>query len=86
MDLWAYQNNVHLDFIRPGRPIENGYIESFNGRLRDECLNAHWSGCPIDEHDSENDSCVGSMPSLLVHAGRMVAPRPLTRRTLVRSH
>jgi putative transposase len=39
MDLWAYQNNVHLDFIRPGRPIENGYIESFNGRLRDECLN-----------------------------------------------
>jgi putative transposase len=30
---------VHLDFIRPGRPVENGYIESFNGRLRDECLN-----------------------------------------------
>jgi putative transposase len=39
MDLWAYTNNVHLDFIRPGRPTENGYIESFNGRLRDECLN-----------------------------------------------
>ena len=39
MDLWAYQNAVHLDFIRPGRPVENGYIESFNGRLRDECLN-----------------------------------------------
>lgn len=39
MDLWAYSNNVHLDFIRPGRPTENGYIESFNGRLRDECLN-----------------------------------------------
>jgi len=31
---------VKLDFIRPGRPMENGYIESFNGRLRDECLNA----------------------------------------------
>jgi hypothetical protein len=30
---------VHLDFIRPGRPVENGYIESFNGKLRDECLN-----------------------------------------------
>jgi len=29
---------VHLDFIRPGKPVENGYIESFNGRLRDECL------------------------------------------------
>ena len=39
MDLWAYSNGVHLDFIRPGRPVENGYIESFNGRLRDECLN-----------------------------------------------
>ena len=39
MDIWAYTNSVHLDFIRPGRPVENGYIESFNGRLRDECLN-----------------------------------------------
>jgi putative transposase len=39
MDFWAYQNGVHLDFIRPGRPVENGYIESFNGKLRDECLN-----------------------------------------------
>ena len=39
MDLWAYSNGVHLDFIRPRRPVENGYIESFNGRLRDECLN-----------------------------------------------
>ena len=40
MDVWAYQNGVKLDFIRPGRPAENGFIESFNGRLRDECLNA----------------------------------------------
>ncbi len=39
LDLWAYKNGVHLDFIRPGRPVENGYIESFNGKLRDECLN-----------------------------------------------
>jgi len=39
MDHWAYSNGVHLDFIRPGRPVENGYIESFNGKLRDECLN-----------------------------------------------
>jgi putative transposase len=41
MDAWAYQNDVRLDFIRPGRPVENGLIESFNGRLRDECLNIH---------------------------------------------
>jgi putative transposase len=39
MDVWAYQYGVHLDFIRPGKPVENSYIESFNGRLRDECLN-----------------------------------------------
>jgi putative transposase len=39
LDLWAYKNSVHLDFIRPGKPVENGYIESFNGKLRSECLN-----------------------------------------------
>ncbi len=39
MDAWAYQYGVQLNFIRPGRPVENSYIESFNGRLRDECLN-----------------------------------------------
>jgi putative transposase len=39
MDIWAHQAGVKLDFIRPGRPVQNGYIESFNGRLRDECLN-----------------------------------------------
>jgi len=39
MDAWAYGHGIGLDFIRPGKPVENGYIESFNGRLRDECLN-----------------------------------------------
>ncbi len=39
MDVWAHQAAVTLDSIRPGRPVQNGYIESFNGRLRDECLN-----------------------------------------------
>ncbi|HET6841049.1 MAG TPA: IS3 family transposase, partial [Candidatus Angelobacter sp.] len=45
MDGWAYRHGVKLDFIRPGKPVENGYIESFNGRLRDECLNVElfWS-------------------------------------------
>jgi putative transposase len=36
---WAYRRGVKLDFIHPGKPTENGHIESFNGRLRDECLN-----------------------------------------------
>src|SRR5712692_5466076 len=39
MDYWAHQVGVKLDFIRPGKPVENSYIESFDGRLRDECLN-----------------------------------------------
>lgn len=42
LDQWAHQRNVKLHFIRPGKPVENAYAESFNGRFRDECLNATW--------------------------------------------
>ena len=42
LDLWAYANNVTLDFSRPGKPTDNAFIESFNGRFRAECLNQHW--------------------------------------------
>ena len=42
LDAWVYLHGVRLSFIRPGKPIENAYVESFNGRLRDECLNEHW--------------------------------------------
>ncbi|MGB9332439.1 MAG: IS3 family transposase [Steroidobacteraceae bacterium] len=42
LDAWAYQAGVRLSSIRPGKPVENAYIESFNGRFRDECLNEHW--------------------------------------------
>ncbi len=42
LEAWAMGNEVQLCFIRPGRPVENGFIESFNGRLRDECLNVEW--------------------------------------------
>ncbi len=41
LDAWAYRYGIELHFIRPGKPVENGFIESFNGRLRDECLNTH---------------------------------------------
>jgi putative transposase len=44
MDLWAYQNGVRIDFSRPGKPTDNAYIETFNGTLRAECLDAHWFG------------------------------------------
>lgn len=42
LDLWAYANDVTLDFSRPGKPTDNAFIEAFNGRLRAECLNTHW--------------------------------------------
>jgi len=42
LDRWAYENQVRLHFIEPGKPSQNGHIESFNGKLRDECLNQEW--------------------------------------------
>jgi putative transposase len=42
LDTWAYARGVQLRFIRPGKPIENAFVESFNGKFRDECLNEHW--------------------------------------------
>jgi putative transposase len=42
LDEWAYRKGVKLNFIQPGKPVQNAYIESFNGRLRDECLNESW--------------------------------------------
>lgn len=42
MITWAHERGVQLRLIEPGKPNQNAYIESFNGRLRDECLNEHW--------------------------------------------
>jgi putative transposase len=42
LDEWAYRHRVQLLFITPGRPIENAFMESFNGKFRDECLNERW--------------------------------------------
>jgi putative transposase len=42
LDRWAYQRGVHLHFIDPGKPVQNAFVESFNGKFRDECLNEHW--------------------------------------------
>jgi putative transposase len=42
LDLWAYMHGVELDFSRPGKPTDNAFIESLNGKFRAECLNAHW--------------------------------------------
>lgn len=42
MDEWAYRRKVKLDFVRPGKPTDNPYVESFHGKFRDECLNMHY--------------------------------------------
>jgi len=42
LDAWAYHRGLRLHFIEPGKPVQNAYVESFNGKLRDECLNEHW--------------------------------------------
>jgi len=48
LDLWAYHNQVKIDFSRPGKPTDNAYVESFNGTLRSECLDAHWFAGPAE--------------------------------------
>jgi len=42
LGVWATQHRVRLHFIQPGKPVQNAFIESFNGKFRDECLNEHW--------------------------------------------
>jgi putative transposase len=44
LDVWAYERGVKLHFIEPGKPVQNAFVESFNGKMRDECLNEHWFG------------------------------------------
>lgn len=42
IDPWAYRHKVRIDFSRPGKPTDNDHVATFNGSLRDECLNVHW--------------------------------------------
>lgn len=42
LDLWAYTNNVTLDFSRPGKPTDNSFVEAFNGKVRAECIDQNW--------------------------------------------
>jgi putative transposase len=42
LDQWAYERGVELHFIQPGKPVQNAFVESFNGKFRDECLNVNW--------------------------------------------
>lgn len=55
LDQWAYLNKVELDFSRPGKPTDNAYIEAFNSRLRQECLNASWFLSMVDARARINE-------------------------------
>jgi putative transposase len=52
LDQWAYERRVQLRFIEPGKPIQNAFVESFQGRLRDECLDRHWFVSLADARDT----------------------------------
>lgn len=80
LDAWAYEHGVKIDFIRPGKPVDNGFIESFNGRLRDECLNTHlfWSiedarkklvECRMDYNHVRPHSALANLPPAAFAAG-----------------
>jgi putative transposase len=48
VDHWAYHHGTRIEFSRPGKPTDNAFIETFNGTLRDECLNIHWFGSIVE--------------------------------------
>lgn len=88
LDLWAYANNVVLDFSRPGKPTDNAFIQAFNGRLRAECLNAHWFMTLADAAEKLEDlriyyntdrphGAIGNkLPILLQNPGSAHSPLP----------
>ena len=87
LDLWAYTRGVTLDFSRPGKPTDNAFIEAFNGRLRAECLNAHWFLTLADAREKLEDwrkdynevrphGAIGNKPPVSL----MTPPAPPARR------
>lgn len=87
LDLWAYQKDVVLDFSRPGKPTDNAFIESFNGKFRAECLNAHWFMSLEDAREKMEDwrrdynevrphSAIGNKPPITRTNGASTHPAP----------
>jgi len=78
LGVWAYQRGVTLDFSRPGKPTDNAFIEAFNGRFREECLNAHWFLSLADAQEKVENwrryyneerphGAIGNKPPILLH-------------------
>lgn len=89
LDAWAYARDVKLHFIQPGKPAQNGYIESFNGRFRDECLNEHWfvtladarrliEAWRRDYNECRPHSALGYLTPMEFAAQSAAAPAPLS--------
>ena len=87
LDLWACQKDVELDFSRPGKPGDNAFIESFDGKFRNECLNAYWfltlddarskmEECRKDYNAVRPHSAIGSKPPISLMKGSSAAPAP----------
>ena len=91
LDLWAYMKGVTLDFSRPGKPTDNAFIEAFNGRLRAECLNAHWFLTLADAREKLEDwrkyynevrphGAIGNKPpASLINSRRRIQPAGVTK-------
>ena len=87
LDLWDYWNKVALDFSRPGKPTDNAFIESFNGTVREECLNQHWflsledaqeklDAWRNDYNENRPHSSLGNRtPSQFAHEGTLARAR-----------
>lgn len=82
-DHWAYRNGVKLDFSRPGKPVDNAFIESFNGRFREECLNTH-SFDSIDDAEAKIDAWARDYNEIRPHrALKGLSPREFVRKMLL---
>jgi transposase InsO family protein len=81
LDIWAYQKGVVLDFSRPGKPTDNSFIQSFNGKFRSECLNTHWflsldAQRKIGDNEVRPHSAIGhKVPISLLNGSSAPPPR-----------
>ena len=96
VDLWAYENKVQLHFIEPGKPMQNAFIESFNGKFRDECLNENWfldlaearekiEAWRCDYNQVRPHSALGYLTPAEFRRGARLRPAALPWRSAVRS-
>jgi hypothetical protein len=95
LDAWAAQRGVHLHFIQPGKPVQNAFIESFNGKFRDECLNEHWfltlEGAQLvieawrrEYNEEQTHSSIGDMTPLEFSSSATIKPGPIGHRSQLR--